>query len=59
MDTTRRVIRLYVASVLTVVIANVGIPIALSFGLTEDNSLYDSFYTTLKSLFDINLSSQF
>jgi hypothetical protein len=38
-----------------VVIVNVGIPIALSFGLTEDSSLYDTFCTTLKSLLDIDL----
>jgi hypothetical protein len=38
-----------------VVIANVGIPIALSFGLTEDSSLYDVFDIALKSLFDIRL----
>jgi hypothetical protein len=41
-----------------VAITNVGIPIALSFGLTEDSSLYDAFYTTLKSLFDIDLPIQ-
>jgi hypothetical protein len=40
-----------------VVIANVGIPIALSFGLTEDSSLCDASYITLKSLFDIDLST--
>jgi hypothetical protein len=57
MDTRWRVIRLYVGSILTVVIAAVGIPIALSFGLAEDTSLYDAFYTTLKSLFDIHLST--
>jgi hypothetical protein len=49
MDTTWRVISLYVASILTVVIVNVGIAIALSFGLTEDSSLYDAFYTILKT----------
>jgi hypothetical protein len=39
------------------VIANVGIPIALSFDLAEDGSSYEAFYTTLKSLFDIDLST--
>jgi hypothetical protein len=38
MDPTRRVVRLYVVSILTVVITNIGIPIALDFGLTEDRS---------------------
>jgi energy-coupling factor transporter transmembrane protein EcfT len=56
-DTTWRVIRLYLASIFTVVIANAGIPIALGFGLTEDSSLYDAFYTTLKILFNIDLST--
>jgi hypothetical protein len=57
MDTTWRVVHLYVASILTMVIANVGIPIALSFGLTKDSVLYRAFYITLKSLFDIDLST--
>jgi hypothetical protein len=43
MDTTWRMVRLYVASILTVVIANTGIPIALSFGPTEDTALYETF----------------
>jgi hypothetical protein len=36
MGITWRIIRLYVASILKVVIGNVGIPVALSFGPTED-----------------------
>jgi hypothetical protein len=51
------VIRLYVASILTVATANVGIPIALGFVLIKDSFLYDAFYTRLKSLFDIDLST--
>jgi hypothetical protein len=38
-----------------VVIANVGIPVALSFDLTEDSSLYDAFYTMPKNLFEVDL----
>jgi hypothetical protein len=55
MDKTWRVVRPYVASIPIVVIANVGILIALSLSLTEDRSLYSPFYTTLKNLFDIDL----
>jgi hypothetical protein len=47
----------YIASVLTVIIANLGIVIALSLGLTEYSSLYDAFSTTLKSLLDIDSST--
>jgi hypothetical protein len=55
MDPTWRAIRLYLVSILTVIIPNVGIPIAVSFDLTEDSFLYNAFYTTLKSLFDVDL----
>jgi hypothetical protein len=57
MDTTWRVLRLYVTSVLTVVIGNVGIPIAVSFGPVEDTALYDTFYTTLMELLGFDLST--
>jgi hypothetical protein len=55
MDTTWTIIRLCVASILTVV-GNVGIPVALSFGPAENKNLYDPFYTTFKSLFNRDLS---
>jgi hypothetical protein len=57
MDTTWRVLRLYVTSILTVVIGNVGIPIAVSFGPVEDTALYETFYTTLMELFRFDLST--
>jgi hypothetical protein len=56
MDTTWKIIRLYVASILTVVVGNVGVPIALSFGPAENNDLYDTFYATFRSLFNLDLS---
>jgi hypothetical protein len=51
MDTTWRVLRLHATSILTVVIGNAGIPIAVSFGPVEDTALYDTVYTTLMELF--------
>jgi hypothetical protein len=57
MDTTWRIIRLYVASILTVVIGNLEIQIAFSFGPVKDTRLYDTFYTTLRELFDFDLSA--
>jgi hypothetical protein len=56
MDTTWRVIRLYVTSILTIVIANTGIPIAVSFGPAEDTAIYETFYSTFRSLFQLDLS---
>jgi hypothetical protein len=53
-DPTWRIIRLYVASILTVVLGNVGIPIALSFGPVEDAGLCNTFYPTLRELFDFD-----
>jgi hypothetical protein len=55
MDTTWRVIKLYVALALTVAAANVGIPIALNFGPTENAELYDGFYLIFRSLFNLDL----
>jgi hypothetical protein len=40
-----------------VVIGNVGIPIALSFGPVEDTELYEMFYTILRELFGFDLST--
>jgi hypothetical protein len=56
MNTTWRIIRLYVASILTVVIGNVEIRVALSFGPTEDTALYNTFYLTFRSLLSLALS---
>jgi hypothetical protein len=57
MDITWPVIRLYVASILTVAARNVGIPIALSFGPAENAELYDGFYSIFRSLFNLDLST--
>jgi hypothetical protein len=42
---------------LTVVIGNVGIQIALNFGPGEDPGLCDTFYITLRELFDFDFSA--
>jgi hypothetical protein len=57
MDTTWRVIGLYVASILTVAAGNVGIPIALNFGPVENVELYDGFSLIFRSLFNLDLST--
>jgi hypothetical protein len=57
MDTIWRIIRVYVASILTVVIGTVRIPIALSFGPVEDTGFSDTFYTTRRERFDFDLSA--
>jgi hypothetical protein len=57
MDTTWKILRCYVASILTVVIGNVDVSIALSFGPVEDVALYDALYATFRSLFNIDLST--
>lgn len=38
------------------VLLNVGIPIAMSFGPAETIELYEIFFKTFKTLFDVNLS---
>jgi hypothetical protein len=55
--TTWKVLRFYVASILTAVIGNVGVPVALSFSLAEDTDLYGAFYIIFRALFNLNLST--
>jgi hypothetical protein len=58
MDMTWRIIHLSVASILTVVIGNVGILIALSFSPVEDTGLKETVDTTRRELFDFDLSAE-
>jgi hypothetical protein len=56
MDTTWKVLRLYVTSIFMCSICNVGILVAIAFGSTETKELYQIFYDTLMSAFHIDLS---
>jgi hypothetical protein len=56
LDTTWRVMRLYVTSILMVILANVGIPVAFAFGPVEDSNLYETFFTTFMEVYNIDLS---
>lgn len=47
LDTTWTVLSKYVTSIPTIIIQNVGILIGMSFGLTEDNLIYNDFFFSL------------
>jgi hypothetical protein len=57
METTWRIIRVDVPSILTVVAGNVGIPIALNFGPMENCELYDRFSSLFESSLELDLST--
>ena len=44
LDTTSSILSRYLSSIPTIIIQNVGIPIGMSFGLTEDASIYNEFF---------------
>lgn len=56
MDVTWKVIAGYKTSILMSSICNVGIPLGFAFGPGETKELYNLFYTTFKSVIDIDLS---
>jgi hypothetical protein len=55
MDTTFRVIRQYYTAILIAVSCNVGIPLAISFGLRESIELYDTVYQIFDRGFETKL----
>ena len=44
LDTTWKILNNYVSSIPTVIIQNVGLPLGMSFGLTEDANIYNEFF---------------
>lgn len=56
MDTTWKVLPLYVTSILMLSICNVGIPIGYCFGKAETCELYDMFFKTFDDLYKIKLN---
>jgi hypothetical protein len=55
LDTTWHVIRQYVTAILMAVFRNVGIPLAFTFGATENLELYERLYEVFVELFNIDL----
>lgn len=56
LDTTFRALPAFVTSILMVSIYNVGIPIAFSFSLSENEEIYQRIYKTFKKKLSIDLS---
>lgn len=44
LDTTWSILSRYASSIPTIIIQNAGIPIGMSFGLTEDSFIYNEFF---------------
>ncbi len=55
LDTTWTVLSKYVTSLPTIIVQNVGIPIGMSFGLTEDNLIYNDFFFIIIMFLDMKL----
>ena len=53
LDTTWTVLSKYVTSLPTIIVQNVGIPIGMSFGLTEDNLIYNDFFFIIIMFLDM------
>jgi hypothetical protein len=56
LDTTWRVLRQYLTAIVMAVYGNVGVPLAIAFGIAETVALDEQFYTALDQLFQLDLS---
>jgi hypothetical protein len=55
LDATFKIIPRAVASIMTLSIYNVGIPVAMAFGPIEDSTLYETFHRVFADVFGIDL----
>ena len=55
MDTTWKIVSKYVTSILMTCVRNVGIPVAFTFGASEDKHLYQNFVDKFQTEYHINL----
>ena len=56
LDTTWKLIPCYVTSILMLSVCNVGIPVAFSFGDSENTDIYDQFFKVFMENYSIDLS---